>query len=246
MSSQVETNRTNISKNRAELFLAECEVMQNKANAYLARSLVQENQALIAKNYNSAFMGNRQLANQNTEDLFRNRYAIYRNMTVDASSAVQVNYREAMTNRAKIEFLEHRSSLNTKVLEITLEMAQINAQLIGVNAKVMDANQGILDFNASCISKNSDLLKSGISAADASPESNAAIIAENANRIATIRGRAAENRDRVNAVQVEAEGNRVKIMTNTELIYERRASIMANAANIKANQQAVAQFIGNV
>jgi hypothetical protein len=49
MSGQVETNRANISKNRAELFLAECEVMQNKANAYLARSLIQENQALIAK-----------------------------------------------------------------------------------------------------------------------------------------------------------------------------------------------------
>ena len=73
MSSQVESNRANISKNRADLFLAECEVMKNRTNAYMARSLVHENKALIDKNYNSAFNGNRQLANQNTEDLFRNR-----------------------------------------------------------------------------------------------------------------------------------------------------------------------------
>ena len=73
MSSQVETNRASIAKNRAELFLAECEVMKNTANAYLARSLVQENKALIDKDYASVFNGNRQLINQNTEDVFRNR-----------------------------------------------------------------------------------------------------------------------------------------------------------------------------
>ena len=39
----------------------------------MTRSLVLENASWIRKNYEAAFTGNRQLANQNTDDLFRNR-----------------------------------------------------------------------------------------------------------------------------------------------------------------------------
>lgn len=242
---QVEVNRANISRNRAELFLAECEVMQNKTKAYLARSLVLENQALVAKNYTSAFLGNRQLANQNTDDVFRNRYAIYRHIPIDASDPVQVNFREALGNRAKIEFIEHRSSLNSKMLNTTLKIAHLNAQLIAINSEIMETNRGIVEFNSASIAKNTEILKSGISASGATPESNAAFIAENSRRIVAIRQRADQNNDLVTAVKLEAESNRVKILANNELIYERRAVIVANAANIEANQQAVAQFIGN-
>ena len=245
LESQVETNKANISRNRAELFLAECEVMQNKAKAYLTRSLVLENQALIAKNYNSAFLGNRQLVNQNTDDVFRNRYAIFRHIPADQSDPVQLNFRDALGNRAKIEFLEHRSVLNSKMLNTTLKMVHLNAQLIAINSEIMETNRGIVEFNSASIAKNTEFLKSGISASGATPESNAAFIAENTRRIVAIRQRADQNSDLVSTVRQESESNKVKILANTELIYERRAAIIANAANIEANQQHVAQFIGN-
>ena len=54
-----------------------------------ARSLVQENAALISKNYTSSFMGNRQLANQNTEDLYRNRLAILRALVAGVSPPIR-------------------------------------------------------------------------------------------------------------------------------------------------------------
>ena len=38
--------------------------MYNRGQAYVTRSLVLENAALIRKNYDAAFSGNRQLANQ--------------------------------------------------------------------------------------------------------------------------------------------------------------------------------------
>ena len=44
----------------------------------MARSVVEENHDSILKNYHAAFRGNRNLANANTDDLFRNRFAILR------------------------------------------------------------------------------------------------------------------------------------------------------------------------
>ena len=52
----------------------------------MARSIVEENHDSILKNYHAAFRGNRNLANANTEDLFRNRYAILRSMKIDAAN----------------------------------------------------------------------------------------------------------------------------------------------------------------
>lgn len=106
-----EENRKNINKNRRALFEAEAAVMYNRGQAYVTRSIVMENQNLISKNYNAAFMGNRQLANQNTDDLFRNRLAAIRNIDVSGGQVAE-NYREALTNKTKLEYLEHRSKLN--------------------------------------------------------------------------------------------------------------------------------------
>jgi hypothetical protein len=39
----------------------------------MARSIVEENHDSILKNYHATFRGNRNLANANTDDLFRNR-----------------------------------------------------------------------------------------------------------------------------------------------------------------------------
>ena len=71
--SQVEDNRAHINANRAKLYALESTVMWNKAQAYRERAMIEENRALVLKNYSAAFMGNRQMANQNTDDIFRNR-----------------------------------------------------------------------------------------------------------------------------------------------------------------------------
>jgi hypothetical protein len=81
--SQVEDNRANVRANRKKLFELESTVMWNKAQAYRERSMIEENRALILKNYSAAFMGNRQMANQNTDDIFRNRKAILQSMKVE-------------------------------------------------------------------------------------------------------------------------------------------------------------------
>ena len=99
------SNASNIALNRQNLFKAECQVERNKTQAYLIRSIVEENHDSILKNYHAAFRGNRNLANANTEDLFRNRQMLIRSAKSD--NDVQVNFREAKTNEAKIDFLQH-------------------------------------------------------------------------------------------------------------------------------------------
>ena len=110
-------------------------------------------------------MGNRQLANQNTEDLFRNRNAIVRN--ISAANDVEKNFKEAHINKCKIDFLEHRAALNAKVIAISKQMADINAQMIKVNTEILAANEEIVQFNAKCIAENSEMLRTGIDSSKA-------------------------------------------------------------------------------
>ena len=100
-------NKAAVKKNRRSIFEVEAAVTANRAKAYAARSIVEENRAGILKNYTAAFMGNRQLANQNTDDVFRNRRAII--SSIDADTAVEENYRDSLLNEATLEFLEHRA-----------------------------------------------------------------------------------------------------------------------------------------
>ena len=126
-------NRTAIRENRRKIFELENEVHRNRTEAYATRALIQENAALIKKNYEAAFMGNRQLINYNTDAIFRNRNAAVRN--VNGSNDVQVNFREAATNRAKLEFLAHRSRLNERVNKVSLRLADVNRQLLELNPR---------------------------------------------------------------------------------------------------------------
>lgn len=126
-------------------------VNHNKARAYLLRSKVAENSALIAKNYNAAFLGNRQLANENTDALFRNRIALMQ--CLPAGNEVQVNFREAKINQAKLAFLDHRSVVNGQVLSISQDMAAVNAQAIAVNRRIMETNESIREKNSALIGK---------------------------------------------------------------------------------------------
>lgn len=133
------------------IFELEGSVNHNKAKAYLLRSKIAENAALINKNYNAAFLGNRQLANENTDAIFRNRIALFQ--ALPANNDIERNYREAKINQAKLAFLDHRSALNAQVLSISQDMAAVNSQAIAVNRRVMEVNESIREKNSALIGK---------------------------------------------------------------------------------------------
>jgi len=240
MSALIAENKANIAKNRSAIFNLEGSVNHNKANAYLTRSVVAENSALISKNYNAAFLGNRQLANENTDALFRNRIALAQ--CLPSSTDVEVNYREASINKAKLAFLDHRSTVNGQVLSITQDMAALNAQAIAINRRIMEANENIKDFNSKLISENTAWLDGSLHH-HATPEGNAAMIAANAAKIAAITERVHGNNRAAEELLATTEANRNAALANSAQIAERRQAILKNYEQIKANRHRIAERV---
>mgnify|MGYP001196427664 FL=1 len=234
-------NRKNIMRNRKALFGLECQVTINKTNAYSTRSAIEENRALILKNYTAAFMGNRQLANQNTDDIFRNRKTIL--SSLDAQSDVQKNFVESSLNEASIDFLEHRADLNASVLEVNRMMAEVNSKLIEINSRIMKSNESIVAFNSRNLALNSKLLASGLSTGTATPASNAKRIARNKERLAKILKIAKANSATILGLLKIASKNRSAIEKNAATILVRRKGIDDNRKKITQNQAKVSKMI---
>ena len=235
------SNRKNIMRNRKALFGLECQVTINKTNAYSTRSAIEENRALILKNYTAAFMGNRQLANQNTDDIFRNRKTIL--SSLDAQSDVQKNFVESSLNEASIDFLEHRADLNASVLEVNRMMAEVNSKLIEINSRIMKSNESIVAFNSRNLALNSKLLASGLSTGTATPASNAKRIARNKERLAKILKIAKANSATILGLLKIASKNRSAIEKNAATILVRRKGIDDNRKKITQNQAKVSKMI---
>jgi len=237
-----ENNAAHIAANRKAIFDIESEVAANRAAAYETRSLIADNAALLRKNYEAAFSGNRQLANYNTDAAFRNRYAVARNLP--ATTPAQVNFRESLTNEGRLEFLDHRSKLNARVLAVSQKLADINAKTIEAINDIMKGNEEIVAFNRGVIARNADLIEHGAKQAkDATPASNAAVIAGNRQLIDTIRARVAENRKHTEEVRAAAQANHTAILKASRAIYERRDEIKTNARRIRHNHSHIAEFI---
>ena len=94
---------------------------------------------MILSNYSAAFMGNRQIANNNTDEIFENRHAIFDN--VDTYGDVEENFVSSQKNKASLDFLQHRFA-GLAFLEISEKMAIINAGLIDVNRAILESNRG--------------------------------------------------------------------------------------------------------
>jgi len=234
MSHLITENKERIAANRAAIFDLEGDVNFNKARAYLTRSMAAENNALILKNYNSAFLGNRQLANENTEAIFRNRINLLQ--CLPTTSDVEVNYREAMINKQKLLFLKHRSRLNASVIGISEDMAAVNAQLIAINRRVMEANELIKNFNAGLIAEFDGLYDAKPTP---TPESNAALIAANAAEIQAIGDNVRNNNGSIDELTAAIETNRAAILANAVQISERRDAILKNHDAVAANRKRV-------
>ncbi len=236
--SQVEMNKEAIAKNRKRIFAIDAEVMLNKALVYQSRAMIEENRLMILSNYSAAFMGNRQLANHNTEEIFENRRAIL--AAADTQDDIQSNYVKIQMNKASLDYLEHRSKLNSSVLEISQEMAEINARLIEINRKIMDANEGIVEFNSQQIAVNSELLDGALRPSEATTGDNAVIIAANHDSMQGIEQNVKKNRSVMEGLMSTSEENSGKLMANKKEISERRSSIMANRDVIKKNKGRIA------
>merc|ERR1740130_1305192 len=231
------TNQKNISENEAKLHSMHMDVFTNKTKLYAVRAVIEENRSLIIKNYASALQGNRNVANQNTDDIFKNRVGILDSLKVDGQ--VQENFRNTKYNESNVDFLEHRSQINNRVAKGCVAMAAANAKLIEINGMIMESNAAIVTFNQSAVETNQKLLE-GIQADKATPETNAARIEANYKQIKVIKDHAAKYDEKVEAMLAKAMENRTNIEANAKDIDDRRQKILANRSDIIENAQKIA------
>ena len=235
--SESENNNEDIRANRLRIIELDTAVMNNKASVYQSRSMIEENRLMILSNYAAAFMGNRQLANHNTEQVLENRNSILRSFV--AENDVEKDCILASFNKTSLDFLEHRSSLNTSVLEISEELAEINSRLIAVNEKIMKANESIVEFNNKQIDMNSELLDGALSPSKATSESNAELIRANSDAMDQLATKAAENSQRIHDVLNKSIENTAQLVENKKEINERRKSILENHERISKNRDSI-------
>jgi len=240
-------NKAKITANKASLHDLESTVMGNKQKLYAERAFIEENRQMILTNYTAAFLGNRQMANQNTEDIFRNRKAIVKHYKTDGD-AVKINFAESRLNEARIDYLEHRAGMNTKVAAVNAKMVEINKLLIEVNDATMANNADIVEFNTKHVDINTKLLAGELvfknsDGSAASPEKNLERITRNASRIAQISEVAKSNGEKHAELLAAAKANREKIQANSAAIYERRAQIEKNHEAIAANASKISGWI---
>jgi hypothetical protein len=224
------------------LFELESIVLHNKFQAYGQRSSIEENRQLILKNYEAA-MGNRMLTNHNTDDIFKNRHEILSALKIGGS--VQANLIGSKINEAKVDYLEHRSEMNSYVSAINDKMSQANSILIDVNTMIMDGNAQIVEFNSTHMKQNNELLSGAIHAEieQATPESNAKRIMLNRQRMNGIVERALRNKSVLEETTDKVKINRGKLLQNSNLIYQRRERIEQDHGVLSERQAAIAELI---
>merc|ERR1711865_471244 len=115
--------------------------------------------------------------------------------------------RNTKMNKARIDFMEHRSQLNNRVAKTNVSMAAANAKLIEANTMIMSSNEEVVKFNTSAIETNKKLLE-GVQPDKATAESNAARVDANTKGIAMIKDHATKYDEKVEVMTQAALKNR--------------------------------------
>ena len=104
------------------------ELLEMKSIGYLIRAKIEQNLSLVISNISSSFMGNRQLANHNTDDLRYNLNKIC-NLKFDKTGELPANI--------QLKFLKHRQRLNQQLLsnsEAMLSAVESLQKVLGLGA----------------------------------------------------------------------------------------------------------------
>ena len=124
------------------------EILHTKSIAYLLRAKIEQNLALLISNINSSLMGNRQLANQNTEDVQYNLTKIVKSRVDDTGASD-----DGLMFLLNVSFAEHRLKLNQRINEVSAELNEVNDMLLAIHRKVMKTNEEIITFNSKKLEK---------------------------------------------------------------------------------------------
>ena len=234
---QVTLNEENIRKNKRHIFELECQASTSYAESMLLIADIEENRALLSRNFSASFNGNRAIAVDNIEDLYRCRM-----LMVDALNAkvdVEQNFKSAMGNSLRIDLLENKFFLNQKLREVATQMTAVNELLTSLNKLIADSNEALADQGAEMVAQNAEWIDGELVRMfeAVSADSNAGIVKSNADRLEGLSAQAddAEKEESMTARQIEAETKSILDVGGD--IAARRVRIQAEREKVVANQK---------
>ena len=132
---------------RQEILWAD--LLEMKSIGYLIRAKIEQNLSLVISNISSSFMGNRQLANHNTDDVRHNLNKI---------CSIKFDKTEVLPKLIQLKFLKHRQKLNKQLISNSAAMLDAVENLQEVHKKIMKTNEEIIKFNSEIINLSTKLL----------------------------------------------------------------------------------------
>ena len=124
-------------------------LLNQKSKNYLLRSKIDQIIAITNSNLSASFIGNRQMANHNTDDIkFCLNEIIEKNSTGPNETKLNVN----------LIFLKHRQKLNKRLVENSKILIAAIEQLQLAHQRVMKTNEEIVKFNTSMIDATSSII----------------------------------------------------------------------------------------
>ena len=124
-------------------------LLNQKSKNYLLRSKIDQSLAITKSNLSASFIGNRQMANHNTDDI---KYCL--------NEIIEKNSIEPDATKLNVDliFLKHRQKLNMRLLENSKILLAATEQLQLAHQKVMKTNEEIVRFNSSMLEATGEII----------------------------------------------------------------------------------------
>ena len=205
------------------------ELLSIKSIGYLVRAKIEQNISIALSNISSSFMGNRQLANHNTDDIKFNIFKICESK-FDQSHAV--------SKSLQLRFLRHRFTLNKRLISNSEDLLSAVALLQSMHRKIMNTNEEIIRFNTSTINLTSALLADDISITNDALDDDE-IEAE----LDKLGKECAASKKKCERIMKKVDAVFQENIKAQELIQSKRQTIMKNRKSISDSRKAINSFL---
>ena len=140
---QIAKQQELISRNTRRAWDSEALVQFNVAQVQVARSIVEENVTDAMQSYTINAGGNRELIMRTTDDVYRNRMMMLTQL--QPQTPLQALFQDSMITKTKLDYLNHRNTVNEEMVEIIKEMAQAIRQIGDVSERFYTLNEMMVE-----------------------------------------------------------------------------------------------------
>ena len=216
-------------------------IMDNKAMIHQSRAAIEENRLLILSNQTAAALGNQQLANHNTEEIFESRKTVL--VTFEPDDELQRKYIEVASRRSELDFLLHSARLNERCLAINNKMVEANSQLIAITNEIMELNQEIVEFNEENLDSNNELIHGVLNPLVVEEGMVEELQSENDLSFEELEPLSVKNRMEIERILEQSAKNKDIAIQHNREITDRREKLFGNRQDVKAMRGSVGREV---